>query len=392
MPVINRVAEMQEQVAEWRRHIHQNPELLYDVHETSSFVAEKLRSFGCDVVETGVGRTGVVGIIKGRHGDGPVIGFRADMDALPIFETSGKPWASKTPGKAHSCGHDGHTAMLLGAAQYLAETRNFKGSIAVIFQPAEEGGAGALAMINDGMMDKFSISQVYGMHNEPRLPVGNFAIRKGGIMAAADVFEITVNGRGSHAAQPHNSIDPVLTASHIVVALQSIVSREMDPLKSLVVTVASIHGGDANNVIPGSVKLAGTVRTLLPETRDFAEKRVKEVAQATATIHGATVDVVYRRGYPVTMNHEDETDFAIEIASKVSGPKQVNGVVQPHMGAEDFSYMLEKRPGAFIFIGNGDTASLHNAAYDFNDEAIPYGISYWVTLAETALAAQDLAA
>lgn len=201
MPVINRVAEMQDQVAEWRRHLHQNPELLYDVHETSGFVAEKLRSFGCDVVETGIGRTGVVGIIKGSQGDGPVIGFRADMDALPIFETSGKPWASKTPGKAHSCGHDGHTAMLLGAAQYLAETRNFKGSVAVIFQPAEEGGAGALAMINDGMMDKFAIGQVYGMHNEPRLPVGNFAIRKGGIMAAADVFEITVNGRGSHAAQ-----------------------------------------------------------------------------------------------------------------------------------------------------------------------------------------------
>jgi hippurate hydrolase len=387
MPVINRVAEMQDQVAEWRRHLHENPELLYDVHHTSAFVADKLTSFGCDVVETGIGRTGVVAIIKGSQGEGPVIGFRADMDALPILETSGKPWASKTPGKAHSCGHDGHTAMLLGAARYLAETRNFKGSIAVIFQPAEEGGAGALAMINDGMLEKFGISQVFGMHNEPHLPVGSFALRKGSIMAAADTFEITINGRGSHAAQPHMSIDPVLAASHVVVALQSIVSRETDPLKSLVVTVASIHGGQASNVIPAFVKLTGTVRTLLPETRDFAEKRLREVATATATAHGATADVTYHRGYPVTFNHDDETDFAIEIASKVAGPRAVNSGMAPHMGAEDFSYMLEKRPGAFIFIGNGDTAGLHNAAYDFNDEAIPFGVSYWVTLAETALAA-----
>jgi hippurate hydrolase len=387
MPVINRVAEMQDQVAEWRRHLHENPELLYDVHHTAAFVAEKLKSFGCDVVETGIGRTGVVAVIKGSQGDGPVIGFRADMDALPILETSGKPWASKTPGKAHSCGHDGHTAMLLGAAQYLAETRNFKGSVAVIFQPAEEGGAGALAMINDGMLDKFDISQVFGMHNEPQLPLGSFAIRKGGLMAAADTFEITVNGRGSHAAQPHLSIDPVLAASHVVVALQSVVSRETDPLKSLVVTVASIHGGEASNVIPAFVKLTGTVRTLLPETRDFAEKRLKEVAEATAIAHGASADVIYRRGYPVTFNHDDETDFAVEIATKIVGPKAVNANVAPMMGAEDFSYMLEKRPGAFIFVGNGPTAGLHNAAYDFNDEAIPFGVSYWVTLAETALAA-----
>ncbi|MBB6508485.1 hippurate hydrolase [Rhizobium soli] len=387
MPVINRVAEMQDQVAEWRRHLHENPELLYDVHYTSAFVAEKLKAFGCDVVESGIGKTGVVGIIKGSQGDGPVIGFRADMDALPILETSGVPWASKTPGKAHSCGHDGHTAMLLGAAQYLSETRNFKGSVAVIFQPAEEGGAGALAMIEDGMMDKFSIKEVYGMHNAPALPVGSFSIRKGGIMAAADTFEITISGRGSHAAQPHLSIDPVLTASHVVIALQSVVSRETDPLKSLVVTVASIHGGQASNVIPAFVTLAGTVRTLLPETRDFAQKRLKEVAEATAIAHGATAEVVYNRGYPVTFNHDNETDFAVGIASKVAGQGKVDANAAPHMGAEDFSYMLEQRPGAFIFLGNGDTANLHNAAYDFNDEAIPYGVSYWVSLAETALAA-----
>ncbi|HEX5935919.1 MAG TPA: M20 aminoacylase family protein [Pseudorhizobium sp.] len=387
MPVLNRAAEMQEQVAEWRRHLHENPELLYDVHDTAAFVAEKLRSFGCDTVGAGIGRTGVVGIIKGRMGEGPVIGFRADMDALPIFETSGKAWASRIPGKAHSCGHDGHTAMLLGAAQYLAETRNFKGSVAVIFQPAEEGGAGALAMIEDGFLETYGISEVYGMHNAPGLPLGQFAIRKGSVMAAADTFEITVTGRGSHAAQPHLSIDPVLTAGHIVVALQSIVSRQTDPLKSLVVTVASIHGGDANNVIPDTVKMGGTVRTLLPETRDFAERRLKEVVQATALAHGATAEILYRRGYPVTFNHAAETDFAAGVAGKVGGPNSVDTTMAPHMGAEDFSYMLERRPGAFIFIGNGDTAGLHNPAYDFNDEALPYGISYWVALAETALAA-----
>nr|CAD6407456.1 amidohydrolase [Rhizobium sp. Q54] len=387
MPVLNRAAEMQEEVAGWRRHLHEHPEILYDVHQTAAFVAEKLRSFGCDVVETGVGRTGVVAIIKGRLGEGPVVGFRADMDALPILETSGKPWASKTPGNAHSCGHDGHTAMLLGAAQYLAETRNFKGSVALIFQPAEEGGAGALAMVEDGFLDKYGIGQVYGMHNSPGLPLGRFAIRKGSVMAAADTFEITINGRGSHAAQPHHSVDPVLVSSYVVLALQSIVSRQTDPLHSLVVTVASIHGGEANNVIPDTVTMGGTVRTLLPETRDFAEKRLKDVVQATALAHGASAEINYRRGYPVTFNHDAETDFAAEVAGKVGGPNTVDMAMAPHMGAEDFSYMLERRPGAFIFIGNGDTANLHNPAYDFNDEALPYGISYWVTLAETALAA-----
>ncbi|CAD7039958.1 amidohydrolase [Pseudorhizobium endolithicum] len=387
MPVLNRAAEMQEEVAGWRRHLHEHPEILYDVHKTAAFVADKLRSFGCDVVETGVGRTGVVAIIKGRLGEGPVVGFRADMDALPILETSGKPWASKTPGKAHSCGHDGHTAMLLGAAQYLAETRNFKGSVALIFQPAEEGGAGALAMVEDGFLDKYGIGQVYGMHNSPGLPLGRFAIRKGSVMAAADTFEITINGRGSHAAQPHHSVDPVLVSSYVVLALQSIVSRQTDPLHSLVVTVASIHGGEANNVIPDTVTMGGTVRTLLPETRDFAEKRLKDVVQATALAHGASAEINYRRGYPVTFNHDAETDFAAEVAGKVGGPNTVDMAMAPHMGAEDFSYMLERRPGAFIFIGNGDTANLHNPAYDFNDEALPYGISYWVTLAETALAA-----
>lgn len=387
MPVINRASELQPEVAEWRRHLHQHPELLFDVHGTAAFVAEKLKAFGCDVVKTGIGRTGVVGIIKGNRGDGPVIGFRADMDALPIHEVSGKAWSSKTPGKMHACGHDGHTAMLLGAAKHLAETRNFKGSIAVIFQPAEEGGGGAREMVRDGLMEDFAISEVYGMHNHPGMAVGTFATRKGSIMAAADQFDIQINGRSGHAAQPHKSIDPVLAAAQVVVALQSIAARETDPLKSVVVTVTKIHGGDAYNVIPDGVKLSGTVRTLLPELRDMAESRIKEIATGIAMAMGAQAQVSYHRGYPVTFNHAAETAFALDIMRKVAGDQAVSDEFPPAMGAEDFSYMLEARPGSFVFIGNGDTANLHNSAYDFNDEAIPYGISYWVTLAETALAA-----
>ncbi|PZU89224.1 MAG: amidohydrolase [Shinella sp.] len=387
MPVLNRASELQQEVAGWRRHLHENPELLFDVYDTSNFVAGKLKEFGCDTVQTGIGRTGVVGIIKGSRGSGPVVGFRADMDALPIYETSGREWSSKTPGKMHACGHDGHTAMLLGAAKYLAETRNFRGSVAVIFQPAEEGGGGGLEMVNDGMMETFGISQVYGMHNAPGLPVGHFATRNGSVMAAADEFEIIVHGRGGHAAQPHMTIDPVLVSSHVVIALQAIASREVDPLKSVVVTVATVHGGEASNVIANTVKLSGTVRTLLPETRDHAEKRLGEIARGIAGSFGASVDVHCRRGYPVTFNHADETEFALGIMRKVAGEKAVEGNMPPLMGAEDFSYMLEVRPGAFIFIGNGDSANLHHSAYDFNDEAIPYGISYWVTLAENALAA-----
>ncbi|NGO62087.1 amidohydrolase [Rhizobium daejeonense] len=387
MPVLNRASELQQEVAGWRRHLHENPELLFDVYDTSNFVAEKLKEFGCDTVQTGIGRSGVVGIIKGSRGSGPVVGFRADMDALPIYETSGREWSSKTPGKMHACGHDGHTAMLLGAAKYLAETRNFRGSVAVIFQPAEEGGGGGLEMVNDGMMETFGISQVYGMHNAPGLPVGHFATRNGSVMAAADEFEIIVHGRGGHAAQPHTTIDPVLVSSHVVIALQAIASREVDPLKSVVVTVATVHGGEASNVIANTVKLSGTVRTLLPETRDHAEKRLGEIARGIAGSFGASVDVHYRRGYPVTFNHADETEFALGIMRKVAGEKAVEGNMPPLMGAEDFSYMLEARPGAFVFIGNGDSANLHHSAYDFNDEAIPYGISYWVMLAENALAA-----
>jgi len=385
MPVLNRVSEMQDEIAGWRRHLHQTPELLYDVFETSGFVAEKLKAFGCDVVETGIGRTGVVGLIRGTRGEGPVIGLRADMDALPIHEISGKPWSSQTPGKMHACGHDGHTAMLLGAAKYLAETRNFRGSVAVIFQPAEEGGAGGDAMVKDGMMETFAIREVYGMHNRPGLPIGQFATRKGPVMAAADEFELVVHGRGGHAARPHTTIDPVIISAHIITGLQLIGSREIDPLDSVVVTVASIHAGTASNIIPDSAVLTGTVRTLSPEARDHAEKRVREIVAGIAATFGARADIHYRRGYPVTVNHEGPTEHAVEIMKKVAGDAAVKDDVPPVMGAEDFSFMLEARPGAFVFIGNGDTAEVHNAAYDFNDEAIPYGVSYWVSLAETSL-------
>ncbi|MCF1466248.1 amidohydrolase [Agrobacterium vitis] len=387
MPILNRASALQEEVAGWRRHLHQTPELLFDVHQTAAFVTQKLKEFGCDVVETGIGRTGVVGIIKGNRGEGTTIGMRADMDALPITEITGAPWASTVPGKMHACGHDGHTAMLLGAAKHLADTRNFAGSVAVIFQPAEEGGGGGLAMVQDGMMDKFGISQVFGMHNAPGVPLGDFAIRKGSLMAASDTFEIVIKGKGSHAAQPHMSVDPVLVSAHVIIALQSIVSRGVDPLESLVISVTTTHGGDAYNVIPMDVTLTGTVRTLLPQIRDFAEKRVQEVASATAMAHGAIAEVHYHRGYPVTFNHAQETEFAASVAAKISGENRVKTDMAPKMGAEDFSYMLESRPGAFIFLGVGDTANLHHPAYDFNDEAIPYGISYWVELAETGLAA-----
>ena len=385
MPLLNRAIEMQDEVSGWRRHLHQNPELMFDVHETARFVTDKLRQFGCDVVETGIGRTGVVGIIRGRHGEGQTVGLRSDMDALPLTEVTGKPWASHITGAMHACGHDGHTAMLLGAAQYLAQTRNFKGSVAVIFQPAEEGGGGGREMVADGLMERFSISEIYGMHNIPGLPIGEFAIRKGPIMAATDEFTITVEGRGGHAAQPHRTIDPVVIGAQVVNALQTIVSRGTDPLDSVVLSVTRFHSGDAHNIIPQRAELAGTVRTLRPEMRDFAERRLIEVSEGVAGALGASATVHYTRNYPVTFNHSRETDFAAQTARNVAGINAVNDEVAPMMAGEDFSYMLDARPGAFIFIGNGDTASLHNPAYDFNDDAIPHGISYWVQLAESAL-------
>jgi amidohydrolase len=390
MPIVNRVADLQPDIQAWRRDIHEHPELLYDVHRTAAFVADRLREFGCDEVATGLGQTGVVGVIKGKkpagNGDVKVIGLRADMDALPIEEDTDLPYASKAPGLMHACGHDGHTAMLLGAARYLAETRNFAGDAVVIFQPAEEGGAGAAAMIKDGLMDRFGIEQVYGMHNGPGIPVGSFAIRHGPIMAATDSVDIRIEGHGGHAARPHKCIDSVLVGTQLINALQQIVSRNVDPLESAVISMCEFHAGNARNVIPQTAELRGTVRTLTPEVRELVEKRVREVVAGVAQITGAKIDLVYQRGYPVTVNHAAQTALATRIAKDVAGDGNVHET-QPMMGAEDFSYMLEARPGAFIFCGNGDSAGLHHPAYDFNDEAIVYGTSYWIKLVENTLAA-----
>jgi len=390
MPIVNRVADLHPDIQAWRRDIHENPELLYEVHRTAAFVADRLREFGCDEVATGLGQTGVVGVIKGKKpagkGDIKVIGLRADMDALPIEEATDLPYASKTPGLMHACGHDGHTAMLLGAARYLAETRNFAGDAVVIFQPAEEGGAGAAAMIKDGLMDRFGIEQVYGMHNGPGIPVGSFAIRPGPIMAATDSIDITIEGHGGHAARPHKCIDSVLVGAQLITALQSIVSRTVDPLESAVISICEFHAGNARNVIPQTAELHGTVRTLTKETRELVEKRVREVVDGVAKMTGARIDLVYERGYPVTLNHPAQTEVATRIAKEISGEANVHEA-PPMMGAEDFSYMLEARPGAFIFCGNGDSAGLHHPAYNFNDEAILYGTSYWIKLVENTLAA-----
>jgi hippurate hydrolase len=388
MPIVNRVADLQGEIAEWRHDLHAHPELLYEVHRTAATVAEKLKAFGCDEVAAGIGRTGVVGVIKGnRPGGSPkVIGLRADMDALPIEEANDLPYKSTVSGKMHACGHDGHTAMLLGAAKYLAETRNFAGTAVVIFQPAEEGGAGGLAMVKDGLMDRFAIDEVYGMHNFPGLPLGQFSIRPGPIMASTDSIFVEIEGRGAHAARPQASIDPIMVGAQMITALQSIVARNVDPVEAAVVSITVFQAGTADNIIPQTAKLRGTARTLKAEVRELVSKRITEVVEGTARLHGATARLSLRRGYPVLNNHPRETDFAVAVAGEVAGPDRVDADMPPVLGGEDFAYMLEARPGAFIFVGNGDTEGLHHPRYNFNDEAIAYGTSYWVRLVETALA------
>ncbi|MDE2578344.1 MAG: amidohydrolase [Hyphomicrobiales bacterium] len=387
MAVGNRIANMAETVASWRRDLHAHPELLFDVHRTAGVVAEKLREFGCDSVVTGIGGTGVVGVVRGARGKGATIGLRADMDALPITEATGAPYASQTPGLMHACGHDGHTAMLLGAARYLCETRNFAGSAVLIFQPAEEGGGGGKAMVDDGLMERFGVEQVFGLHNAPGVPIGCFAIRRGPIMAAADRFFIEITGVGGHAATPHLCVDPLLVGAQIVSALQAIAAREVDPLDSIVVSTTQFHAGSTENVIAPAASLSGTIRTLRKETRAFAEKRLHEIAEGIGKAHRADVQVRVVRGYPVTVNHEAETEAAIAAARDVAGQDKVITEIAPLMGAEDFSYMLEARPGAFIFMGNGPSAGLHHPQYDFDDAAIPFGMSYWARLTERLLSA-----
>jgi len=386
MPVKNRLAELHPEITEWRRDLHQHPEILFDTHRTAGLVAEKLRAFGCDEVVEGLGRTGVVGLIRGKSdASGKVIGLRADMDALPIDEATGLDYASKTPGAMHACGHDGHTAMLLGAAKYLAETRNFDGTVAVIFQPAEEGGGGGREMVDDGMMERFGIQEVYGMHNWPGRPVGSFAIRPGAFFAATDIFEIEIEGKGGHGAKPQETIDPTVTASHVVLALQSIASRNVDPVEQVVVSVTSIESSSkAFNVIPQRVLLKGTVRTLNPDVQDLTEARLKALAEGTAAAYGAVARVDYTRNYPVMVNSDEQTEFAAEVARAVSGDCAEAPLV---MGGEDFAFMLNARPGAYILVGNGDTASVHHPEYNFNDEAIPAGCSWWAEIVERRMPA-----
>lgn len=386
MPVKNRFAELLPDITEWRRDLHENPEILFETHRTSAIVADKLKEFGCDEIVTGLGRTGVVGVIKGKAtGSGKVIGLRADMDALPIHEQTGLEYASKTDGAMHACGHDGHTAMLLGAAKYLSETRNFDGTVVVIFQPAEEGGGGGKEMCDDGLMDRFGIQEVYGMHNWPGKPVGSFAIRPGAFFAAADQFDIEIEGLGGHAAKPQETVDSTVVASHVVIALQTIASRNVDPVEQVVVSVTSFEtSSKAHNVIPQKVHLRGTVRTLSPEVRDLAEKRLGEIAEGTARALGAEARVNYVRGYPVMINSDEQTEFAAQVAASVSGDCADAPLV---MGGEDFAFMLEERPGAYILVGNGDTAMVHHPEYNFNDEAIPAGCSWWAEIVEQRMPA-----
>ena len=385
MPVINRIAEFSEEIVGWRRDFHTHPELLYEVHRTASRVAELLRSFGVDEVVEGIGRTGVVGVIKGR-GPGKTIGLRADMDALPIVERSGVAHSSEIQGRMHACGHDGHTAMLLGAAKYLSETRNFDGNAVLIFQPAEEGGAGGKAMVDDGMMDRFGIEEVYGMHNMPGIAKGSFAMRVGGIMAASDKFDIVIEGKGGHAARPQHAVDPVAIAAQLIVTLQTLVSRNVDPMRSAVLSVTMFHAGDAFNIIPQRVELAGTVRTLDEDVRALMEKRLKEVTIGLVSTLGGKAAVNYHRGYPVTANAPEAVEYAAQVAGSVAGSERVDANTDPSMAGEDFSYMLQARPGAFVFLGTGDGPELHSDTYDFNDEVIPVGVSYWVRLVEGASA------
>ena len=386
MPVKNRFAELLPEITAWRRDIHENPEILFETHRTSALVADKLREFGCDEVVTGIGQTGVVGVIRGKtNTSGRTVGLRADMDALPILEATGLDYASKNPGAMHACGHDGHTAMLLGAAKYLAETRNFDGTAVVIFQPAEEGGGGGREMCRDGMMDRFAIDEVYGMHNWPGKAVGEFSIRPGPFFAATDMFEVDFEGRGGHAAKPQETIDTTVMAATAVTTLQTIASRNADPIDRIVVSVTSFEtSSNAFNVIPQSVHIKGTVRTMSTEMRDLADKRINEICQGVAATFGGTATVKYDRNYPVMINADAETEFAIDAARKVSGDCQEAPLV---MGGEDFAFMLEERPGAYILVGNGDTAPVHHPEYNFNDETIPAGCSWYAEMVETRLPA-----
>tara|TARA_E500000318_G_scaffold63146_1_gene58478 strand:+ start:4061 stop:5233 length:1173 start_codon:yes stop_codon:yes gene_type:complete len=386
MPINNRIAEFHEEMTAWRRELHRHPETAFEEHWTAAFIAEKLESFGIEV-HRGLAGTGVVGTLKG-NGEGGAIGLRSDIDALDITEQTGAEYASENPGKMHACGHDGHTTMLLGAAKYLAETRNFSGTVQFIFQPAEENEGGGRVMVEEGLFDKFPVDSVWGMHNWPGMPVGTVAVRPGPMMAAYDMFELDIKGVGGHGAMPHLGIDPILVSAQVVSALQSIASRYVDPMDAVVVSVTKIHGGDAYNVIPGMVQLAGTTRSFRPEVRDMIEPKMQQIIDGVCAGFGATAELRYEKRYPPTVNSEAETAIAAQVAERLVGDEMVVRDPTPSMGGEDFAFMLEKKPGCYIWMGNGgggEGKMLHNAGYDFNDEALPWGASYWSQLVEDQL-------
>ncbi|HTZ78316.1 MAG TPA: M20 aminoacylase family protein [Stellaceae bacterium] len=386
MPILNRIADFHADLTGWRRDIHAHPETAFQEHRTSEFVAKRLNDFGIEI-HRGLAGTGVVGTLKGSRPGGRAIAIRADMDALHVHEKNHFGHSSTHDGKMHACGHDGHTTMLLGAARYLAETRNFAGTVHFIFQPAEESEGGARVMLEEGLFEKFPVEAVYGMHNWPGLPVGQFGVRPGPLLAASDTFEIVVEGKGAHGAMPHTGIDPVVTAAQITLGLQTIRSRVTHPLDGAVVSVTQVHGGDTWNVIPDEVVMRGTARSFKPEVQDQIENGIRRIAEGVAAANGAKVRVTYQRRYPATVNSPAETDIAVAAAAEVAGEKNVDRNYTPSMGAEDFAFMLKAKPGCYILIGNGEkSASLHNSHYDFNDDVLPLGASYWARLVERVLA------
>ena len=384
MPVINRIADFTPDMTAWRRHLHTIPELMFECHQTAAFVVERLREFGITEIHEGIATTGIVAIIEGQ-GDGPTIGLRADMDALPMQEETGLPYASTVDGMMHACGHDGHTTMLLGAARYLAETRNFKGRVALIFQPAEENGGGGEVMVKEGILDTFDIKEVYALHNAPGVEVGNFYTTPGPIMAAADSFDIHIVGNGGHGAMPHATADPIMAAVGIANAIQTIVSRNNYSQDNLVVSITQIHTGSADNVVPEKAYMNGTVRTFDPAVRTMVMARLEAIVAGQAAAYGVEARMDYLVGYPATINEPERTEFAADVAREIAGDAGVDGNAPPEMGAEDFAYLLEKRPGSYLFVGNGDTAGLHHPEYDFDDEAAAAGASFFAKLIERAL-------
>jgi len=387
MPVHNRIADLAPELTEWRQDLHAHPELGFEEHRTSAIVAAKLAEWGIEVTR-GIAGTGLVGTLR-NGSSGRAIGLRADMDCLPMTEDNEFAHRSTAPGRMHACGHDGHTTMLLGAARYLAETRNFDGTVHFIFQPAEEGGGGGRVMVEEGLFDRFPCDMVFGAHNDTTLPVGTMQAATGQVSAASDRFWVRITGRGGHAARPHRSIDPVVIGSHIVLALQSIVSRRTDPLKSAVLSITQFHAGSAGNVIPDGAVLNGTVRTLDAEVQDDVERMMGEIVQATAAAHGAVAVLEYERGYPSVVNAPEPTVRAAMAAERLLGQGKMITQAPPGMGGEDFSYMALKIPGCFVRIGQRDgdkgAISVHNSRYDFNDDILPIGASFWTTLIEQEL-------